>query len=743
MFKKKFNANEFMVRCQCSLRRITVQQKKFQTHNKTFRKEIATLLSNNERDKAFEKCSKLVREDYKSEALNELVGHIDELLKNSEIIASQRICPLELKSSCGAILFAAPYFPDQTEMVEMRNMLIDKFGKTFPEDCINSKVVSANLNTSDVELPQDSPIDIPSQNLPADANRSELSVLTEGVVNERYSFGVLTRDSTGSIKKGGDKVEAYISGPSNARIVGDVTDAHDGTYNIIFVPPYAGEYALAVYINNNPLGQPSRINVIEGSSGVEPNNCLIEGDGIKGGYVNEQSTFTIFAKDKQGRTVSKSGEPFAAYIAGPNDVKIIGDISDLGNGQYDVRYTPPIIGNYAVAVYHSSTPIQQQFNFVVIERPKSNFPQVSQQPIQQHVMLQTKPSTTFEQGKPGEMFVIDVGSSNIKAGYQSHTTPTLIVPSVIGKHVHSQTTFSTQNVFVGEEAIGKRGILSLSYPFQQEPIDFESVKLLMKHLIDMSRNHPICLVQKPVTPLQVKINLCEILFNENVPSVTVVDEAQAISAYCGKKSCIIVDIGGMSTWVTPVVNGVVYKDISKQLPIGGVKCTEYFTTLLKNDGVTLGSTSSEKEIARQIMESIGFVTVDENQQVPIQNYELPDGTSVSIGKARTRCYEPLFKPQTVALTTEGISEMIASVLKSINGSTNEIILVGGCSLTKGLKERIEMDTTKLLNLKVNITATEDRKYLAWKAVNKNNAGGMGKKITLDTWKSQGAMILDE
>ncbi|KAL7715643.1 actin [Entamoeba marina] len=726
MFKKKFNANEFMVRCQCSLRRITVQQKKFQTHNKTFRKEIATLLLNNERDKAFEKCSKLVREDYKSEALNELVGHIDELLKNSEVIASQRICPLELKSSCGAILFAAPYFPDQTEMVEMRNMLIDKFGKTFPEDCINSKVVSAkllsrlstkpldndvvdyyldciakenSLNTSDVELPQDSPIDIPSQNLPADANRSELSVLTEGVVNERYSFGVLTRDSTGSIKKGGDKVEAYISGPSNARIVGDVTDAHDGTYNIIFVPPYAGEYALAVYINNNPLGQPSRINVIEGSSGVEPNNCLIEGDGIKGGYVNEQSTFTIFAKDKQGRTVSKSGEPFAAYIAGPNDVKIIGDISDLGNGQYDVRYTPPIIGNYAVAVYHSSTPIQQQFNFVVIERPKSNFPQVSQQPIQQHVMLQTKPSTTFEQGKPGEMFVIDVGSSNIKAGYQSHTTPTLIIPSVIGKHVHSQTTFSTQNV----------GILSLSYPFQQEPIDFES-------------KSSICLVQKPVTPLQVKINLCEILFNENVPSVTVVDEAQAISAYCGKKSCIIVDIGGMSTWVTPVVNGVVYKDISKQLPIGGVKCTEYFTTLLKNDGVTLGSTSSEKEIARQIMEN---------------------GTSISIGKARTRCYEPLFKPQTVALTTEGISEMIASVLKSINGSTNEIILVGGCSLTKGLKERIEMDTTKLLNLKVNITATEDRKYLAWKAVNKNNAGGMGKKITLDTWKSQGAMILDE
>ena len=145
MFKRKFIANEFMVRCQVSLRRIEAEQQKFQQHKRTYKKQILTLLDNNDRDKALEKTAILVKEDYKSEALIELVDIVDLLLKNSEVIASQKICPLELKSACGAILYASPYFPDHTEMREMRDMLIDKFGKTFPEECVNSKVVSAKL----------------------------------------------------------------------------------------------------------------------------------------------------------------------------------------------------------------------------------------------------------------------------------------------------------------------------------------------------------------------------------------------------------------------------------------------------------------------------------------------------------------------------------------------------------------------------------------------------------------------
>ncbi|EDR29113.1 actin, putative [Entamoeba dispar SAW760] len=760
-FKKQFNGNEFMIRCQCALRRISAQQKKYQTHSKTFKKQIIELLQNNERDKAFDKCTLLVQEDYKNEALTELIDTIDELMKNSEIIGTQRICPLELKSACGAILYASPYFPDHTEMMEMRNMLIDKFGKTFPEECVNSKVISPkllsrlsskpvdsdvvnyyldniakenNLATEESKLPEENP----NEMLPADASKCELSRLLDGKQNNKYTFGVLTKNIIGKIKKGGDKVEAYISGPNNTKIIGEVTDLHDGTYDIVFTPPYAGNYLIAVYVNDKQVEQIGKLHILEASS-LDLNKCIIEGNGIKGGYVNEKQSFTIFAKDSYGQTINHGGEPFAAYIAGPNDVKIIGDITDLGNGQYDVSYVPPIKGNYAIAVYHNTTLVQSVFNFSIQERNvQQQFPTV-----QQYIQPQIKNSFIPVQGKPGEHFIIDIGSCSIKSGFESVGNPSILTPTVVGKNLHQTSGFVEQDLYVGDEAIDKRGILSLEYPMQKEPIDYNSLRSIMKHSVEVAQGHPTVVVTNGLTPLQMKINISEMLFNEGIQSIRFVDEAQAISRLYNKQSCIIVNIGGMMSWVIPVINGIVYKDISQKLPIAGVKCTETLMTLLSKEGIILGSTSSEKEIARQIKEAIGYIQVDPNSSIPSVNYSLPDGTSLTIGNSRVQCFEPMFNPQLCAMNCNGISQMIATVLRSINGCTNEIIFVGGGSLIKGLKERIETDIQQLLNFKINVIAEDNRKFASWLGANLLDKENIGKVITLDTWKQEGALCLDD
>ncbi|ELP94656.1 actin-1, putative [Entamoeba invadens IP1] len=760
--KPKFSGNEFMVRCQCAQRRIDAQKRKYVTNSRSLKKQILTFLENNEREKAYDKCAILVQEDYKCEALEELVDIIDELQKNSEVIASQRICPLELKAACGAILYASPYFPDHTEMMEMRNMLIDKFGKTFPEDCVNSKVVSAklmsrlssrnidsdvieyyldniakenNLQTTTAAVPTQNPEDA----LPADASRCELSKLPEGTQYVKYVFGVLTRNSTGNIRKGGDKVQVFIAGPNNAKIVGDVKDLHDGTYDLSFDPPYEGDYLIAVYINDKQMNQVGKLHIKEGSM-VDLNQCLVEGNGLNGGYVNEKQFFTVFAKDQNGRTVGKGGEPFVAYVAGPGDVRIVADKTDLMNGQYDFCYIPPVVGNYAIAIYHNQTQVKNVFQLEI--KNKETFkPQFVSTPEVVHQPQEVK-SVGVRVGKPGEHFIIDVGSCIIKAGFESAGNPTLLTANVVGENLHKANMLGTPPIYVGDDAIGKRGILTLTYPMQKDPVDFEKLGRVLQYTMERAKGHPVVVVMNPLAPLQMKINMCEMLFKEEAESVRFVDEALAVSAYYKKPSCIVVDIGGMMSWAIPVVNGVVYKEISEKMPIAGVKCTEVFATLLTKEGVNLGSTSSEKVISRQIKECVGYIAND-GAPAPSLKYDMPDGTLINVGNSRTQCFEPLFNPQLCSMSCNGLSQMVEKVLRSINGTTNEVVLVGGGAMIKGIKERIEGDIMKALNFKINVTADKNAKYAMWMGagmLDKQNAGTL---ITAQVWKNEGALCLDD
>lgn len=656
----------------------------------------------------------------------------------------------------------------------MRDMLIDKFGPRFPEDCVNSKVISAKLMSRLTTKPVDDdvvdfyldgiakqfnvdtkagvvPDSNPEDSFKTDPSKCELSTMREGVENEMFNFGVLTRNTVGAIKDGNDNVEAYIAGPENLKIIGEVVNKHDGTYDVFFKPPLAGKYLVAVYVNKTQIGI-GEIFVKEGMN-VDPSKCTVEGSGISQGYVNELCQFTIFARDGRGNVVTKSGLPFAAYIAGPNDVKIIGNVNDQGNGQYNVSYTPPIAGNYAIAVYLNTTQIQNQFNLVIMERQPVQPVQPVQpiQPIQPVQQIQQPiqsepfvPKTGKIIGKPGEPFIVDIGSCYLKYGFESGETPELITPSVIGKMMAmAQSHFGQQNVFIGEDALSKRGVLKLSYPLQEDQIDFNGLGELMRDVYDYAIGHPVIIVQPSIVSLQMKINLCEKLFDKGIEAIRFVDESLAAVNLYNKPDCVIVSIGGMNTYVMPVLKGQLYPNLVQKLPFGGIKCTQVLISTLSKEGISLGSTSSEKEIARQIKESVGFIKVDENQEVEPTKYDLPDGNSITLKKVRYECFEPLFNPQLVMMNTPGLSVMIANALQCMNGQTNEVVLIGGGSFAPGIKERIENDIRKGLNFKVNVNLSNDRRFAAWKGAKLLNKMNIGNVITLQQWKEKGALILDD
>jgi len=74
------------------------------------------------------------------------------------------------------------------------------------------------------------------------------------------------------------------------------------------------------------------------------------------------------------------------------------------------------------------------------------------------------------------------------------------------------------------------------------------------------------------------------------------------------------------------------------------------------------TTTSEKEIVKNIKESLGFVALNydkaleeiKNSSEHQRDYELPDGHIIQIDSERFRCPEVLFKPNMIGKEDKGI-----------------------------------------------------------------------------------------
>jgi len=103
-----------------------------------------------------------------------------------------------------------------------------------------------------------------------------------------------------------------------------------------------------------------------------------------------------------------------------------------------------------------------------------------------------------------------------------------------------------------------------------------------------------------------------------------------------------------------------------------------------------------------------------------KNYELPDGSSLTVREERFKCPEALFDPSLLDIDEDGI-HLIAnrSIMKSDVEIRKElyanILLSGGNTLFSGLAERLVVEMTGLagVSAKVKVTAPAERQTSVW------------------------------
>ncbi|KAJ3268137.1 Actin-like protein 8, partial [Blyttiomyces sp. JEL0837] len=208
--------------------------------------------------------------------------------------------------------------------------------------------------------------------------------------------------------------------------------------------------------------------------------------------------------------------------------------------------------------------------------------------------------------------------------------------------------------------------------------------------------------------------LVQIMFEKmNVPQLYIAD-APLMAAYgCGVLSALVVDMGHETTDIAPVIDCIVQRTAAETIAIGGVHVRKYLKKLLEADKMFINdygsSTVDEKFLTALIESDLCELKPFKEMTLPplvngIKRVEFTYGSkTVTIGSARFKAFEVLFDPSLSGSSQIGIPDLI---YLSITASTDNlekrlllwdsILLTGGLSAVRGLRERLENELARLL-----------------------------------------------
>eukprot|EP01084_Bolivina_argentea_P190452 327280_1 len=333
------------------------------------------------------------------------------------------------------------------------------------------------------------------------------------------------------------------------------------------------------------------------------------------------------------------------------------------------------------------------------------------------------------QNEPG--VIIDNGSRFTKCGLAGDDSPRCIFPSIVGT-LDDQVSTAGRHFYVGNDAKDKTDIL-LKYPIQHGIItNWDTMEKIWEYSFNELQVDPseqqLLMTDAPLNPKSNREKMVQIVFEKfDIPSFFVQVQSVLSLYSTGRTTGIVLDSGYQVTYTVPIYHGYCLSTKINRLNLAGSDLTEYLSKVLMEKGYSF-TTYKDKNIVSDMKEKLCFISQNygsemlkfEQSSESDEIYILPDGEIISLGAEKFGCGEILFKPSLIGVESEGIDKMLhKSILRCDSDIRDElyenIILSGGNTMIKGIQYRIqkEMKLFDVHEMKINITANDERKYSSW------------------------------
>lgn len=134
--------------------------------------------------------------------------------------------------------------------------------------------------------------------------------------------------------------------------------------------------------------------------------------------------------------------------------------------------------------------------------------------------------------------------SLMQTGFAGDDAPCVVFPSLIGqpRNKNSMIGIGQKDMYFGDEAQAKRGVLRLSHPVNRGMVrDWEAMERLWEHIFDKElrvtiEEHPVLLTEPPLNPKINREKMVEIMFEGfEVPATYVAIQA-VLSLYASGRT---------------------------------------------------------------------------------------------------------------------------------------------------------------------------------------------------------------